>query len=41
VASNTAIPLSTQGNSFRYYLVWITDIGGHEQLSLDEVTLYR
>ncbi|HEV3129379.1 MAG TPA: protein kinase [Solirubrobacteraceae bacterium] len=41
VGSSTAIPLNTQGTSYRYYLVWITDIGGHEQLSLDEVTLYR
>jgi serine/threonine-protein kinase len=41
VGSSTAIPLNTQGTSYRYYLVWITDIGGHEQLSVDEVTLYR
>ena len=41
VGSNTAIPLNTQGTSYRYYLVWITDLGGHQQASLDEVTLYR
>jgi serine/threonine-protein kinase len=41
VGASTAIPLNTQANLYRYYLVWITDIGGHEQLSLDEVTLYR
>jgi hypothetical protein len=41
VASDSAIPLNTQGKSYRYYLVWITDLGGHEQLSLDEVTLYK
>jgi len=40
VGANTVIPLNTAGTSFRYYLVWITDLGGHEQLSLDEVTLY-
>ncbi len=41
VGSSTALPLNTQGRSYRYYLVWVTDLGGHEQLSLDEVTLYR
>ena len=41
VASDTSIPLNTQGKSYRYYLVWITDLGGHQQLSLDEVMVYR
>ena len=35
------IHLTGQSTKYRYYLVWITDLGGHSQLAIDEVTLYR
>jgi eukaryotic-like serine/threonine-protein kinase len=38
---NTLIHLTTADTRYDYYLVWITDLGGHEQLSIDEITLYR
>ena len=41
VGRNTLIHLNTGGARYDYYLVWITDLGGHEQLSLGEITLYR
>jgi serine/threonine-protein kinase len=41
VAGNTLIHLNTTGTRYDYYLVWITDLGGQEQLSLAELTLYR
>jgi hypothetical protein len=40
VGRKTTIPLSSGETRYRYYLVWITSIGGHEQLSLDEIALY-
>jgi eukaryotic-like serine/threonine-protein kinase len=41
VGSNTVIPLTSGNTSYRYYLVWITSLGGHEQLAIDEIVLYR
>jgi serine/threonine-protein kinase len=41
VGRNTTIPLTSGDTPYRYYLVWITSLGGHEQLSIDEVALYR
>jgi hypothetical protein len=41
VASNTLIHLIGGTTPYDYYLVWITDLGGHEQLSLSELTLYH
>ena|SRR5579875_2150847 len=41
VGKNTLIPLSSGATRYRYWLVWITSLGGHEQLSIDEVTLYH
>jgi hypothetical protein len=41
VGGNTSIPLTSGSTPYRYFLVWITSIGGHEQLALDEITLYR
>ncbi len=41
VGSNTLIHLASSSTSYDYYLVWITDLGGQEQLSLAEITLYR
>ena len=35
------ITLSSAPTAYRYFLVWITDLGGHNQLSIDEVTLYK
>jgi hypothetical protein len=40
VGQNTSIPLSSGRSAYRYYLVWITTLGGHEQLSIDEIALY-
>ncbi|MBV8430063.1 MAG: serine/threonine protein kinase [Solirubrobacterales bacterium] len=40
VGQNTSIPLTSAGTRYRYFLVWITDLGGHEQLSIDELVLY-
>ncbi len=40
VGSKTSISLSAGTTRYRYYLVWITSLGGHEQLSIDEIALY-
>ncbi len=40
VSSDTVIPLTGGNTPYRYYLVWITSLGGHEQLSIAEITLY-
>jgi hypothetical protein len=40
VGQNTSIPLTGRNRRYRYYLVWITNLGGHEQLSIDEIALY-
>ena len=40
VSRNSSIPLTGGSTRYRYYLVWITSLGGHEQLSIDEITLY-
>jgi serine/threonine-protein kinase len=42
VGTNTTIRLSSGNTAYRYYLVWITNLGAnHEQLSIDEIALYR
>ena len=41
IGGRTAIPLSSGSARYRYWLVWITNIGGHEQLAIDEITLYH
>jgi serine/threonine-protein kinase len=41
VGRDTKIQLTGGSNQYRYYLVWITSIGAHEQLSFDEIVLYR
>jgi len=41
IAAKEDIHLSSTATRFRYFLVWITDLGGHDQLHLNEVTLYR
>jgi serine/threonine-protein kinase len=34
------IGLSTGGVRYRYYLVWITSLGGHQSVAVNELTLY-
>jgi hypothetical protein len=41
IGTNMSIRLSSGNTAYRYYLVWITNLGGHEQLSIDEIALYR
>ena len=41
VGTRTDIPLTSANTPYRYYLVWITDLGGREQLQIAEVALYR
>jgi tRNA A-37 threonylcarbamoyl transferase component Bud32 len=41
VQANTLIHLNTADTPYDYYLVWITNLGGQESLSLQELTLYR
>jgi hypothetical protein len=41
VGRNTLIPLTSGASRYDHYLVWITSLGGHEQLSIDEIALYR
>ncbi len=36
-----AIPLTSGSTRYRYYLVWITGLGGRETLAIAEITLYR
>ncbi|MGH2873790.1 MAG: hypothetical protein ACRDL5_15185, partial [Solirubrobacteraceae bacterium] len=40
VRSSQTITLATGGVRYRYYLVWITSLGGLEDVSLNEVALY-
>ncbi len=35
------IALTSGSKRYRYYLLWITGLGSHTSLSLDQVTLYR
>jgi serine/threonine protein kinase len=41
VRATQDISLSTAGAAYRYYLVWITSLGGHDQLQINELTLYK
>jgi serine/threonine-protein kinase len=41
IQKSTTVPLNTQTQTYQYYLVWITDLGGHQQLSINELTLYH
>jgi eukaryotic-like serine/threonine-protein kinase len=41
VAHKQDIHLTSQSGRYRYFLVWVTSLGGHASLALDEVTLYR
>jgi len=33
--------LSTGGTPYRYYLVWITSLGSHNQVAVNEIALYK
>ncbi len=35
------IPLTTDSIRYRYYLVWITGLGGHDQVAINELALYK
>ncbi len=35
------IPLTTDGARYRYYLVWITSLGPHDQVAVNEIVLYK
>jgi serine/threonine protein kinase len=41
VRSRTQIHLSTGTTHYSYYLVWITSLGGHPSVDVNEITLYR
>ena len=40
VRSTQTIRLSTHGTRYRYYLVWITSLGNHNQVAINEVALF-
>jgi serine/threonine protein kinase len=40
VHRHQAIKLSTGTTSYRYYLVWITSLGGHSHVDVSEIALY-
>ncbi len=40
VHATQALRLDTAGVKYRYYLVWITSLGSHTSVSLNEVALY-
>jgi serine/threonine-protein kinase len=41
VRRTQTIHLSTNGQRYRYYLVWITSLGNHDQVTVNEIALYR
>jgi serine/threonine-protein kinase len=41
VAGNQVFHLSSTSTTYRYFLIWITSLGGHDQLQLNEINLYR
>jgi eukaryotic-like serine/threonine-protein kinase len=41
VSQRQDIRLTSSDTKYRFYLVWITSLGAHPSLALDEVTLYR
>jgi serine/threonine-protein kinase len=41
VRSKQPIRLYGGAANYRYYLVWITSLGGHQQLAINELVLYR
>jgi eukaryotic-like serine/threonine-protein kinase len=41
IGSRQTIKLTSTTVRYKYYLIWITALGGHPQLQLNEVTLYK
>jgi serine/threonine-protein kinase len=41
VTSSDRIDLKTDGQPYRYFLIWLTSLGGHLNVDLNEVKLYR
>jgi serine/threonine-protein kinase len=41
VTRTQTIDLRTGGAKYRYYLVWITSLGDHDQVAVNEVALYK
>jgi serine/threonine protein kinase len=41
VHKTQTIRLHTGGTRYRYYLVWITSLGNHDQVAINEIALYR
>ena len=41
VSRTQNIALSSASTRYSYYLIWITSLGGHDQLAIGEATLYR
>ena len=41
VTGTQTVPLRTGGRRYAFYLVWITNLGGHQSVSVNELTLYR
>ena len=33
--------LTSDSTSYRYWLVWVTTLGNHDSLAIDEVVLYK
>jgi serine/threonine-protein kinase len=40
VKSRQDFMLATHGKKYRYYLVWITALGGHTQVAINEIAIY-
>ncbi len=41
IAATQNIPLTSGSTPYRYYLVWITSLGSHNELAINEITIYR
>jgi eukaryotic-like serine/threonine-protein kinase len=41
VKGTQSVPLATGGTHYSYYLVWITNLGGNDQVAINELTLYK
>ncbi len=41
IGSRQVVQLSSAATPYRYFLIWITSLGSHSTLAIDEITLYR
>ncbi len=41
ITARRDIPLTSGTTRYRYFLLWITSLGGHSSLAIAELTLYR